>query len=320
MKCRRIQKGSCFGIICPSSRCKEPSTVERFLKFLEEQGFKYKVGKTLTASYGYLAGTDELKANDFNNFMKDDEVDAILCFRGGYGSIRFLDLIDYEQIKKTPKLVSGFSDVTALLNAIYKKTNVPMLHGEMGIRFKEEFVNNIDYSFKNLIDTLLGCAPKNLLEEVNNSNLVNKMEFKPGLNNVVEGIVVGGNLSLVASMMGTPYEIDTKDKILLLEDVTEQPYTIDRYLATLKVAKKLDEVKAIIFGYFTNCDKTDPDDDTQSLMDELYEYSKDLKCPVIYNFPTGHDRPFVNVPIGLLTRVNIEEESVIVLEDLFFDK
>lgn len=320
MKCRKIQKGSCFGIICPSSRCKEPLTVERFLNYLTSLGFKYKVGETVNASYGYLAGTDELKAKDFNNFMKDDEVDAILCFRGGYGSIRFLDLIDYEEIKKNPKLVVGFSDVTALINAIYQKTNVPMLHGEMGIRFKEEFINNPDFSFKNLIDTLLGIAPKNLLEEVNNSNLKNKIEFKEGLNNEVEGIIVGGNLSLVASMMGTPYEIDMKDKILLLEDVTEEPYSIDRYLATLKVAGKLRDVKAIIFGYFTNCDKTDPSDDTQSLMDVLYEYSKDLPCPVIYNFPTGHDRPFVNVPIGLKAKININDESVIVLEDLFFDK
>ena len=320
MKCRKIQKGSCFGIICPSSRCKEPLTVERFLNYLTSLGFKYKVGETVNASYGYLAGTDELKAKDFNNFMKDDEVDAILCFRGGYGSIRFLDLTDYEQIKKNPKLVVGFSDVTALINAIYQKTNVPMLHGEMGIRFKEEFINNPDFSFKNLINTLLGIAPKNLLEEVNNSNLKNKIEFKEGLKNEVEGIIVGGNLSLVASMMGTPYEIDMKDKILLLEDVTEEPYSIDRYLATLKVAGKLRDVKAIIFGYFTNCDKTDPSDDTQSLMDVLYEYSKDLPCTVIYNFPTGHDRPFVNVPIGLKAKININDESVIVLEDLFFDK
>lgn len=320
MKCRKIQKGSCFGIICPSSRCTSPKTVERFLNYLNSLGFKYKVGKTVTASFGYLAGTDELKAEDFNNFMKDDEVDAILCFKGGYGSIRFLDLIDYEKIKKTPKLVVGFSDVTALINAIYQKTNVPMLHGEMGIRFKEAFVEEPDFSFKNLIATLLGTAPKNLLEEVNNSNLEKKLEFKAGLNNQVEGIIVGGNLSLVASMMGTPYEIDTKDKILLLEDVTEEPYSIDRYLATLKIAGKLRDAKAIIFGYFTNCYKADPNDDTQTYMDVLYEYTKDLTCPVIYNFPTGHDRPFVNVPIGLKARININDESVIVLEDLFFDK
>ncbi len=320
MKCRKIQKGSCFGIMCPSSRCTSPKTVERFLNYLNSLGFKYKVGKTVTASFGYLAGTDELKAEDFNNFMKDDEVDAILCFKGGYGSIRFLDLIDYEQIKKTPKLVVGFSDVTALINVIYQKTNVPMLHGEMGIRFKEAFVEEQDFSFKNLIATLLGTAPKNLLEEVNNLNLEKKLEFKAGLNNPVEGIIVGGNLSLVASMMGTPYEIDTKDKILLLEDVSEEPYSIDRYLATLKISGKLNDAKAIILGYFTNCNKADPNDDTQTYMDVLYEYTKDLTCPVIYNFPTGHDRPFVNVPIGLKAKVDIKEESVIVLEDLFFDK
>ncbi len=320
MLCRKIQKGSCFGIICPSSRCKEPKIIERFLNYLTSLGFKYKVGKTVTASYGYLAGTDELKAEDLNNFFKDDEVDAILCFRGGYGSIRFLDLIDYELIKKTPKIVAGFSDVTALINAIYQKTGVPMLHGEMGIRYKEEFINKPDFSFTNLIDTLLGIASKDLLTSIDKDKLEQEMIFKKASNNIVEGTIVGGNLSLVASMMGTPYEIDTKDKILLLEDVDEKPYTIDRYLATLKVAGKLNEVKAIIFGYFTNCDKTDNEDDTQSLIDVLIEYTKDLDIPVIYNFPTGHDRPFVNVPIGVKVRLDVESESVIVLEDLFFDK
>lgn len=315
MQVRKIKKGSCLGIICPSSRCNEPLTLHRFLDFLISQGFKYKLGKTVEGKNGYFSGTDKQKADDLNGFFKDDEVDAILCFRGGYGSIRFLDLIDYELIKKNPKLVVGFSDVTALINAIYQKTGVVMLHGEMGVRFKEEYVNNLNFSFRNLIETLLGIAPKNLLSDVENE-VKKPIVFKP-FKNIVEGVVVGGNLTLVCSMMGTPYEIDTTDKILLLEDVQEAPYKIDRYLATLKISKKLEKAKAIIFGHFYGCDSSD---DTQSLIDVLNEYSKDLNIPVIYNFPTGHDHPFISIPIGCKIAINSLEQSVIVLEDLFFDK
>ncbi len=306
MKCRKITYGSTLGIICPSSKITATKTLDAFLAFLTIKGFKYKLGKSVFAKEGYLAGSDTLRAADLNAFFKDDEVDAILCFKGGYGAARFLELIDYEAISKNPKLLVGFSDVTVLLNAIYQKTTLPTLHGEMGVTFKEE-----DFSFTNLIDSLLGVASCDLTKGFNNV-VFTKEE-------VVEGIMVGGNLSLIASLMGTPYEIDTKDKILLLEDVTEKPYTIDRYLCTLKLAKKLSDAKAIILGYFTNCDKDD-NDDGKSLQEVFLDYTKDLTCPIVYHFPTGHNKPFVNVPIGLKVRIDGFKKSVIVLESLFFDK
>lgn len=312
MKVRKIKIGSTLGIMCPSSKFNEPKILEMFLEYLTKKGFKYKLGKSMASSYGYLAGSDKVRADDLNNFFLDDEVDAILCFRGGYGSARFLDKIDYEVVAKNPKLLVGFSDVTALLNAIYKKTGLVGLHGEMGIRMKEEYLENDFYSFKNMIDTLLGDAPVNLLAEVGD-----KVSFKN--DSIVKAEVVGGNLSLVASLMGTPYEIDTKDKILLLEDVDEVPYTIDRYLCILRLANKLKDAKAIILGYFTRCDK-EPTSNNQSINDVLEEYTKDLKCQVVYNFPTGHDQPFVNVPIGAKVEINPTNKTVIVLESLFFDK
>ena len=312
MKVKKIEIGSTLGIMCPSSKFNEPKTLEIFLEYLTKKGFKYKLGKSMNESYGYLAGSDEVRADDLNGFFKDDDVDAILCFRGGYGFARFLNEIDYELISKKPKLLIGFSDVTALLNAIYKKTKVIGLHGEMGIRMKKEYLENDFYSFKNMIDTMLGVAPSNLLEGFENA-----VSFKN--NSIIKGEIVGGNLSLVASLMGTPYEIDTKDKILLLEDVDEVPYTIDRYLCTLRLANKLKDAKALVIGYFTRCDK-EPTSTNQSIKDVLEEYTKDLDCQVVYNFPTGHDQPFVNVPLGVPVEINPISKSVIVLESLFLDK
>jgi len=147
MKCRKITIGSTLGIMCPSSRQTNEKQVELFLKYLSNSGFKYKLGQSMYAKCGYLAGSDTLRAEDFNHFIQDDEIDAILCFKGGYGASRFLHLIDYEQIKKHPKLIVGFSDVTVLLNAIYQKTGLPTLHGEMGVVFKESFLNEKEFSF-----------------------------------------------------------------------------------------------------------------------------------------------------------------------------
>lgn len=310
MKCRIIKEGSTLGLICPSSKQRDVKQINLFLEYLTKKGLKYKLGESMYAKWGYLAGTDELRAKDLNSFFMDDEVDAILCFRGGYGAARFLDLIDYESIKAHPKLLVGFSDVTVLLNAIYQKTGIPTLHGEMGVVFKEEFLNEDDFSFTNLIDTLLGNSSKNLLSY--NNQIIFRGEKS------VEGEIVGGNLSLVVALMGTPYEIDTKNKILLLEDVGEAPYRIDSMLCTLKLAKKLDDAKAIIFGYFTDCDRTN--EDTWTVEEVIKDYTKDFDKPIIFNFPTGHNRPFVNVPIGLKVRIQPKEKSVIVLESLFFDK
>ena len=310
MKCRKITIGSTLGIMCPSSRQTNEKQLELFLKYLNSKGFNYKLGQSMYAKCGYLAGSDVLRAKDLNGFFQDDEVDAILCFKGGYGASRFLQLIDYEQMKRHPKLIVGFSDVTVLLNAIYQKTGLPTLHGEMGVVFQESFLHEEEFSFTNLIDTILGVANKNLLK-CENQAIFSGTE-------IIEGEIVGGNLSLVVALMGTPYEIDTKNKILLLEDVGEQPYRIDSFLNTLQLSGKLDEAKGIIFGYFTNCETSE--EDTQSVEDVLLEYTKNLKKTIIYHFPTGHNRPFVNVPIGIKVQINPIDKSVIVLESLFFDK
>ncbi len=310
MKVRKIETGACFGIVCPSGCHKDAKRVEAYLEYLTKLGFKYKIGDSVHAQEGYLAGSDIIRATDINNFFKDDEVDAILCYRGGYGAGRMLDLIDFDAIKQNPKLLVGFSDVTVLLNTIYKFANLPSLHGEMGVVFKEHFYEEKEFSFDNLHKTLLGEAPRNLLEGFTNVEFVNDGE--------IIAPIVGGNLTLICNLMGTPYEIDFQDKILFIEEVDEQPYAIDRYLCQLKNAGVFKKVKAIIFGYFTGCEPER--EGIQTVEEVLYNYTKDLTCPIIMNFPSGHDRPFVNIPIGVNVKLNTKEKSVIVLESLFFDK
>ena len=311
MKVRKIKQGATLGIICPSGRQTDNERVKQYLDYLTILGYKYKIGKSLYASEGYLAGSDELRAKDINEFFSDDEVDAILCYKGGYGAGRMLPLIDFENMKKNPKLLVGFSDVTVLLNSIYQKANIPTLHGEMGIIYKTNFLEEKEFSFNNLEQTLKGISPTNLLEGFDN------VEFRN--HGKVIAPIVGGNLSLICGMQGTPYEVDVKDKILFIEEVHEAPYAIDRFLCQLKLAGKLNQIKALIFGYFTNCGE-DTKSDTQTVMDVINEYTKELTCPIIINFPSGHNRPFVNIPIGINVEIDTDKKSVIVLEDMFFDK
>ena len=306
-KVRKIKEGACFGIVCPSGCQKDKKNIPVFLEYLTKLGFNYKEGESLYAEEGYLAGSDSLRAKDINNFFKDDEVDAILCYRGGYGAGRMLNLIDFDAIKENPKLLVGFSDVTVLLNSIYQKAGLPTLHGEMGVVFRKEFLEEEEFSFDNLIKTLKGVAPKDLAESFTNIEFINQGE--------VVAPIVGGNLTLICNLMGTPYEIDVENKILFMEDVDEAPYSIDRYLCQLKNAGVLNKAKALIFGYFTGCEPRR--EGTQTIDEVIYNYTKDLTCPIVLNFPSGHSRPFVNIPIGLNVKINTEEKSITVLESLF---
>ena len=236
----------------------------------------------------------------------DDEVDAILCYKGGFGATRMLDRLDFNEIKKHPKLLMGFSDVTALLVSINKLTGLPTLHGEMGVRYNRAD----DFTKKHFFDCLTSekyPTLKNVETEA--------ITLHPGK---CTGKIVGGNLSLVQALMGTPYEIETDGKILFLEEVHEEPYAVDRMLSTLRLAGKLDHLKGAILGKFSGCG-TDDDPD-QQVPDLINHYFKDLNIPVISNFESGHAFPFLNIPFGVDVLLDADEKTVNVLESLFFDK
>ena len=227
----------------------------------------------------------------------DPKIDAIFCYKGGYGCSRIIDKLDFDLIKKNPKLIVGFSDITVLLNVIYQKCSFPTLHGDMGICLRHAPLNTVN-NFFDLMENGFLAPLKNSEQEL---TIIN--------NGCAEGILVGGNLSLIYNLLGTPYEIDMKDKILFIEDVEEAPYSIDRMLCALKLAGKLKELKGVICGTFSSC--TSESDQT---VDELLDfYLHPLNIPVISNFECGHTNPFINLPIGLKVRLNTKEKSVTVL-------
>ncbi len=292
-----VKKGATIGLVCPAFHPRTNEEVNEFLTMLTKRGYKYKLGKTMMLKEGYLAGSDEERAQDLMDMFLDPKIDAIFCYKGGYGCSRIIDKLDFDLIKKNPKLIVGFSDITVLLNVIYQKCSFPTLHGDMGICLRHAPLNTVN-NFFDLMENGFLAPLKNSEQEL---TIIN--------NGCAEGILVGGNLSLIYNLLGTPYEIDMKDKILFIEDVEEAPYSIDRMLCALKLAGKLKELKGVICGTFSSC--TSESDQT---VDELLDfYLHPLNIPVISNFECGHTNPFINLPIGLKVRLNTKEKSVTVL-------
>ena len=302
-KVRKIVAGSVLGIICPSGHPKALDEVNKFCNLLTEYGYKYKLGKSVTAVEGYLAGSDTLRAKDLMDMFLDDEVDGILCYKGGYGAQRMLPYIDFDALKQHPKLLVGFSDVTVLLNTLYQFSDMPTVHGEMGVCMQkyEEF------TFNHFFEMLKNGFVNPLVNPTLPLNVINE--------GTCEGIVVGGNLSLIYALMGTPYEIDLNDKILFVEEVNEAPYAVDRMLSSLSLSGKLNKLKGIICGYFTGCESSS----NQTVNELLEHYFKPLNIPFVTNFQSGHNKPFINLPIGLNVKLDTYKKSVTVLESLYQD-
>lgn len=301
MIANKLRFGDTIGIISPASP-KEYDSVQKGIEFFEKQGFHIKKGKYIFNQIGYLAGSDKQRTADLMDMFLDKSVKMILCIRGGYGTMRTLPYIDFEVIKSNPKIFVGFSDITTYLNNFYEKCGLISFHGPMLTSNFED-----DVTFDNLIDTIMNgdkpyvlSNPENIFTHSNSAS-------------TIEGILQGGNLSLISSTVGTPYEIDTKDKILFIEDVGEEPYVVDRMLTQLLLANKLQVCKAIILGQFTNC--TLPHYKRSLTLEEvLKDRILSLNIPTLCNFMSGHDYPKLTLPIGAKVSLNCAEGKLSVLE------
>lgn len=303
LQINKLKKGDAIGFIIASSVNKS-NCFERLEKVINELGYKVKYGKTVFLQDGYLAGADEQRVEDIHNMFLDPEIKAIICFKGGYGIHRILDKINYNIIKNNPKLFMGFSDVTALLNNIYQKCSLPTIHGLVGIYIGS--TNLCDASKKDFTE-LLTLNTKGRV-------LYGNDKTKTLIDGVVDGEIVGGNLCLISDLCGTDYEIDFENKIVLIEEVSEPLYNIDRMFAQLRLGKNLEKAKGFIFGYFTDC----VDSDNYITYDELIkQYFGNLNVPIIYDFPTGHNFPFVNVPIGLKVKLDSTNKTIEIMEELY---
>lgn len=306
MKLRQLQPGDTVGLISPSSYCDISS--ERVAKMEEELhklGLRIKYSQNVDKHRDYLAGSDEERLHDLHQMFQDPEVKMILCLKGGYGASRIVDRIDYELIRNNSKLLVGFSDITVLLNAMYQKTGLISAHGLVGI-----FVGHPNLDEKSNQDWVEFLFQKQKGRVLKNF----KKQAVTITGGVAEGVVVGGNLSLIATLVGSEYDIDFTDKIVLIEEVSEAPYRIDRMMSQLRLAKKLQTAKGFIIGHFTDCASKSGETE---YMDVLTEYLKDLGVPVLAEFETGHEFPFHNIWIGSKVRLDADKQEIEIIEEIY---
>lgn len=309
-KPRRLAKGDTVGLIAPASNAGEDESIRFTVDLVQSLGFHVKEGKYLYRRNQYLAGTDQERAEDVNTMFDDDEVDAIFCTRGGYGTPRILPYLDYDLIANNPKVFLGFSDNTAILAAMHVKSGLIGFHGpNMGqnlsdytlAEFKKVLVNPSPTAY-------IGQAPAIESREgfVERTNRITRIT-----GGIATGHLVGGNLSLVATLIGTPYEPDFRGSILFLEDTNEAPYRIDRMLTQLWLAGKLQQAAGIAFGKFT---KADDEGNTFSIEEVIRMRCEPLGIPVIRGLMIGHVQDKTVVPIGLPAKLDADAGTLQLLE------
>lgn len=298
---KRITKDSTIGIIAPASP-KPRLEIDEKLSSFSDLGFKIKKGTHLYDSHGYLAGKDVDRAKDLNLMYSLKEIDAILCYRGGYGTMRIMSYIDYKLLNSNPKAFVGFSDLTILLNYIADRFKTITFHGPMA---SSDFSEG--YTRDSFLKTLTEGYKPYAIVNPENYPLQSNCDFQ------AEGRLAGGNLSLIYASLGTPYEINFNNKVLFIEEVGEKPYAIDRMLTALLLSGKLKSCKGIILGQFTDCDDS-PEEGSMSFKEVLEDRLTCLNLPIIAGFCSGHSYPNLTLPIGAKVRMDCKNKKIEVLE------
>ena len=296
IKPKKLRKGDLIGIISPASSPDDLSLIESGVKYIEGLGYQTILGNNVGKSRGYLAGTDAERVDDIHQMFCDKNVKAIFCLRGGYGAFRLLDKIDYKIIRNNPKIFVGFSEITALQMAFLQKANLVTFAGPMVVpNFSKEVSTYTEENFWRMITSTKKFGEVKLPE----------LDKLPSLNSgIAADRLVGGNLAVFVSLLGTKYLPDLKNKILFLEDISEPPYKIDRMFNQLRLNKVFKKVKGIILGSFTECIEIDKDKKTLTLQEVLEDYFRDFRIPVIHSFPHGHIKDLVTLAIGFKIKLN----------------
>lgn len=306
---KHLSEGDTIGIISPASNKFESEPYEIAVETFQAMGLKVKLGNHINAHYGHLAGTDEDRAEDLNNMFKDPEVNAIIALRGGSGAARILDKIDYENISKNPKIFIGYSDITALHMAIYAKTGLVTFHGPMAI----SKWNNFSYTiFKEILFNKQAFFFENTKELGDNLVQVNNRirTIRPGK---AEGILLGGNLSVLSGIMGSEYVPDWENKILYLEEVGEKIYAIDRMMSQLKLAGVLDNISGFVFGKCTDCDPGGSGYGSLTLEEVIDHYIKPLGIPAYSGAMFGHVDNNSTIPNGISATIDANKGTITML-------
>jgi muramoyltetrapeptide carboxypeptidase len=295
----KLKQGDKVAIIAPSSPVSKENA-DGCREAVISMGYQVVMGECAYKSVrGYAAGTGEEKAAEIMSMFTDESIKAIWCIRGGITSSHVVDKLDYEVIMNNPKIFVGYSDVTNLHVMLNQKSNLVTFHGPM---VKSNMLNDYDDFTRKSFENALSFETELVLENPAGES------FEVITSGIAEGTIVGGNLALLVSMLGTPYEINTKGKILFFEDVNEKLSRVDRMIYHLKYAGKLDDVRGIIVGDFTDCVLDDPKYGLKELLkDEL----GNLGIPVMYNIKSGHCFPMSTIPLGSVCKMDTDSKRII---------
>lgn len=285
----RLHSGDTIGIAAPASPF-DRQDFERGVAVLESMGYRVKIPESLFLRDGYLAGSDGERASQLMQLFEDEKVAAVFCVRGGFGSMRLLPLLDFETIRAQQKILIGFSDITALLVAIYGKCSTVTFHGP-------------------LVTTLNNHSEKTCSGLVNAVGSGDRLALKPSKPQVLNhgkasGQVSGGNLTSLCHLMGTPYEPCFDGHLLFLEDRGEAPYRIDRMLSQLHLGGHLDGVAGVILGSFLDCG---PIEEVHTIVTEAFRRSG---VPILAGFDIGHGADNITVPIGIKADLDTEDAGL----------
>ena len=309
---RPLNPGDTIALVSPSSATDERLSLQLAQEAMQALGFQVKTGEHYASRYGHLAGTDARRAGDLNAMFADDEVKAIVCVRGGSGAARLLPLLDYDAVRANPKVLLGYSDVTALHNALLAQAGLVSFHGPIGAGSWNRF--NVDQFRRVFFD-------RELMQYRNKADAGD--ELVPRKHRTItitggkaRGELVGGNLAVLVALAGSPYLPAFDGAILFLEDVSEAPYRVDRMLTTLKLMGALDRIAGFVFGECTDCD---PGEGYGSLtLDQIFDdHIKPLGIPAYRGAMIGHIREQFIVPVGGQVELDADAGSFRLLEPVF---
>jgi len=307
-----LVEGDLLGVVAPSSPPPDPRAVDRAVEQVERLGFRAQLGRHVRRRHGFLAGSDRERAGDLMAMFGHPQVRGILCLRGGYGAARLLDHLDYAFIRAHPKVFAGYSDITSLHCALLVQAGLVTFHGPMlnegfGARDYPPFSVS---SFKRT--TCVAEAAGSLCTAPASTSKVVRIRC-----GVADGRLVGGNLSVLATTLGTPQQPSFRNRILFLEDIGEQPYRLDRLLTHLMRAGPLRQVAGVAFGVNKDCE--DPRSSKlreyrQSSLDVLRERLAPLGVPVVAGLPFGHQSLNATLPLGVKARLDANRGDLVITE------
>jgi muramoyltetrapeptide carboxypeptidase len=313
---KALRTGDTVGLITPATYVPDPDRIALAEQTLKYFGLRMKLGKNAGKRMGDYRISIEERLDDLHAMFRDRDVDAVFAIRGGYGSMHILDRIDYDLIRRNPKVFLGYSDITAMHLAINRHAKLLTFHGPITLsRFT-------DYTQKYFRKALFENQPIGAVTNPPESNELRPSHhlrtIRPG---TATGPLTGGNLTLISNTMGTPYEIETRGKVLFLEDVDEEPYSIDRMLTHLRLAGKFDDVAGVIFGECQDCRPRDYKPSSTipyGLGEVLDNILGGLKVPVLYGLTIGHTDDQLTLPLGVAatldaTRGTLEIKEAAVL-------